>query len=164
MKSLQVKYLTPLVFLIFFMPFLRMCEGSKGGAFGYQKPEAASKTQVRDVNLNAYQLASLVFEAPAYHEGKLDPDFLPSLMFTLLLVFSVLMVVFSWKGRARWVKLLAAGNMLLLVMALLLYWRTGVVQNWGDLKYGVVVFFLYSGLLFYQASHEEKQGLWKKSP
>lgn len=155
MKTLKVKYLTPIIFLIFFMPFLRMCEGGKETGFS-PSPQNTTVKKEHDVNLNAYQLASLVFDASTKQDEETDRNFLPSLGFMLIVVLSLVMMVMAWRGRMKWVKSLALVNILLMGASLLLYLQSGFIEDWSDLKFGVVVFFLYSVLLFYQSDQEEK--------
>jgi hypothetical protein len=112
MKFLKTKYFTPIAFLIFFMPFLRMCKerreivenidhNAKGlfQKIEYQKDGSGYIRIYKESNLNAYQLGLGTLKSIFNNEFQLkdflkDKDFFSIISYTFIIVLSILMIVF----------------------------------------------------------------------
>lgn len=94
MNFLKTKYFTPIAFLIFFMPFLRMCEGNKVIKTVEHKKENLTEVITEksggfyigdEVDLSAYQIAfypfKLIFEKDFELKFFKDKEFY-SIIFT----------------------------------------------------------------------------------
>ncbi|QOW11769.1 hypothetical protein Q73A0000_16070 [Kaistella flava (ex Peng et al. 2021)] len=170
MKSLKLKYLTPICFLIFFMPFLRMCDGkvetietntedvSQVISLPAEEVNHVNTVATEDVNLNTYQLGGVFFKLLL--EGELDAkifaeiDFWESLCYSLILLNSILMVILSFLSKFHLVKNLAIVNVILLIISTILFIKSGFIENFSDVKYGFYVFLIYSFLIIYFAKKE----------
>jgi len=169
MNFLKTKYFTPIAFLIFFMPFLRMCKerreivesidhNAKGlfQKIEYQKDDSNYIRIYKERNLNAYELASLIFNSTKKELGKWSKeiDFYAFNLYTVIILFSILMIVFSWQRKFLRVRNLAVANIILLIISTLLFIKSGVIVEFADIKYGFYVFLMYSIFLNYISNKE----------
>lgn len=182
MNFLKTKYLTPVCLLIFFMPFLRMCEVQKteivtaeNTAYdidslktdsGEQKPKNLIDNEITvksefglakiDLNLNAYHLGFGIFKTGFGAETLEEKELSYSLIsYSFIILFSVLMMVLSWLKKYLWVRNLAIVNISLLIISTLLLVKSGFIDEFGDVKYGVYVFLLYSVFIIFTAQKEQ---------
>ena len=172
MKLLKTKNFTPIAFLIFFMPFLRMCKerreivenidhNAKGlfQKIEYQKDGSGYIRIYKESNLNAYQLGLGNLKSIFNNEFQLkdflkDKDFFSIISYTFIIVFSILMIVFSWRRKFLRVRNLAVANIILLVISTILLVKSGVIDEFEDIKYGTYVFIMYSILIIYISNKE----------
>ncbi len=161
MKLLKTKYLTPICFLIFFTPFLRMCSVSEVETVEKNIKDTAKFPQhdiaKKDVNLNAYQLGFGIFNKEFLFKMSMDKDFFPMFCYSLILILSLLMVVFSWLRKYLFVRNMAIINIILLIISTLLFIKPGVISRFGDVKYGLYVFLFYSVFIIFTAWKEHRK-------
>ena len=183
MKFLKTKYLTPIAFLIFFMPFLRNCMGKvesvetavaidttyvdtlkdisnnqkKSPEFGLHKIQNVPKPKIDNnlyENLNGYQLAEFLPSAVFDEEFKIEDLFFAGSFYTYILLLSILMIVFSWLKKILWVRNLAITNIFLLIISTILLIKSKFIEEFSDVKYGFYVFLMYSLFLVYLSGKE----------
>jgi hypothetical protein len=183
MKFLKTKYLTPIAFLIFFMPFLRNCMGKvesvetavaidttyvdtlkdisnnqkKSPEFGLHKIQNVPKPKIDNnlyENLNGYQLAEFLPSAVFDEEFKIEDLFFAGSFYTYILLLSILMIVFSWRRKFLRVRNLAVANIISLVISIILLVESGAIDEFADIKYGFYVFLMYSLFLVYLSDKE----------
>lgn len=183
MKFLKTKYLTPIAFLIFFMPFLRNCMGKvesvetavaidttyvdtlkdisnnqkKSPEFGLHKIQNVPKPKIDNnlyENLNGYQLAEFLPSAVFDEEFKIEDLFFAGSFYTYILLLSILMIVFSWLKKILWVRNLAVANIILLTISTILLIKSKFIDEFSDVKYGFYVFLMYSLFLVYLSGKE----------
>ena len=183
MKFLKTKYLTPIAFLIFFMPFLRNCMGKvesvetavaidttyvdtlkdisnnqkKSPEFGLHKIQNVPKPKIDNnlyENLNGYQLAEFLPSAVFDEEFKIEDLFFAGSFYTYILLLSILMIVFSWRRKFLRVRNLAVANIISLVISIILLVESGAIDEFADIKYGFYVFLMYSILIIYISNKE----------
>lgn len=151
MSFFKLKFITPICFLIFFMPFLKMC-GGKVETVETNRIEVNSISIVptADVNLNAYQMGRIFFEA--LFDGKLEAkdfnqDAFAMICYSFIIFISILMVILSFLNKLYMVKILAILNIVLLIISIVLLIKSGFITEYSDVKYGLYVFLIYSILL-----------------
>ena len=183
MKFLKTKYLTPIAFLIFFMPFLRNCMGKvesvetavaidttyvdtlkdisnnqkKSPEFGLHKIQNVPKPKIDNnlyENLNGYQLAEFLPSGVFKKELNFEVLFFGYSFYTYILLLSILMIVFSWRRKFLKVRNLAIANIILLVISTISLIKYGVIDEFADVKYGLYVFLIYSILIIYISNKE----------
>ena len=183
MKFLKTKYLTPIAFLIFFMPFLRNCMGKvesvetavaidttyvdtlkdisnnqkKSPEFGLHKIQNVPKPKIDNnlyENLNGYQLAEFLPSAVFDEEFKIEDLFFAGSFYTYILLLSILMIIFSWLKKILWVRNLAVANIILLTISTILLIKSKFIDEFSDVKYGFYVFLMYSIFLVYLSGKE----------
>lgn len=183
MKFLKTKYLTPIAFLIFFMPFLRNCMGKvesvetavaidttyvdtlkdisnnqkKSPEFGLHKIQNVPKPKIDNnlyENLNGYQLAEFLPSAVFDEEFKIEDLFFAGSFYTYILLLSILMIIFSWLKKILWVRNLAVANIILLTISTILLIKSKFIDEFSDVKYGFYVFLMYSLFLVYLSGKE----------
>ena len=172
MKFLKTQYFTPIAFLIFFMPFLRMCKerretvenidhNAKGlfQKIEYQNDDSGYIRIYKESNLNVYQLGLGTLKSIFNNEFQLkdflkDKDFFSIISYTFIIVLSILMIVFSWRRKFLRVRNLAVANIILLVISTILLVKSGVIDEFEDIKYGTYVFIMYSILIIYISNKE----------
>lgn len=64
------------------------------------------------------------------------------------------MIVFSWQRKFLKVSNLAITNIILLIISTLLFIKSGVIDEFEDIKYGMYVFLMYSILIIYNSNKE----------
>lgn len=181
MKS---KYLTPIALLIFFLPFLRMCtktvtipvesiDGLTTEKLGKDSLVSSLKENdilkeptlslaKEDISLNAYQLGRIFFwdekfklmDFKELKEVIDDIEFYAIISYTFIILFSVLMIVFSWRKKYLVVRNLSIVNSLLLVISTLILVKSVFIDDFADVKYGWYVFLLYSMFVIYISNKE----------
>ena len=167
MKLLKTKYFTPIAFLIFFMPFLRMCKerretvenidhNAKGlfQKIEYQNDDSGYIRIYKETNLNAYQLGLVVLKQNFNNEFLNDKDFFSTISYTFIIIFSILMIVFSWLRKFLKVRNLAVANIILLIISTILFVKSGIIDGFADVKYGLYVFLIYSIFIIYISNKE----------
>lgn len=172
MKFLKTKYFTPIAFLIFFMPFLRMCkerretvenidQNTKGlfQKIEYQNDDSGYIRIYKETNLNAYQLGLGTLKSIFNNEFQLkvflkDKDFFSIISYTFIIIFSILMIVFSWLRKFLKVRNLAVANIILLIISTILFVKSGIIDEFADVKYGLYVFLIYSIFIIYISKKE----------
>lgn len=167
MKFLKTKYLTPIVLLIFFMPFLRMCERNKVIKTIEHKKEDLTEVITEksggfyigdEVDLSAYQIAfypfKLMFEKDFELKIFKDKEFYSIIFYSLLILFSILMIIFSWLKKYLIVRNLAISNIVLLIISTFLLIKSKIIDEFADVKYGLCVFLMYSILIIYISNKE----------
>ena len=182
MKFLKTKYLTPIAFLIFFMPFLRNCMGKvesveieaidttcvgtlKDVSNNQKKSSEIDLNKIRNEpkskidnnlyeNLNGYQLAEFLPSGVFKKELNFEVLFFGYSFYTYILLLSILMIVFSWRRKFLKVRNLAIANIILLVISTISLIKYGVIDEFADVKYGLYVFLIYSILIIYISNKE----------
>ena len=168
MKFLKTKYFTPIVLLIFFMPFLRMCESNKVIKTKENKKENITEVITEkgsgfyvgdEINLNAYQLGFGFVENIYSNEFQFnnflkDKEFFSIISYTFIIIFSILMIVFSWLKKILWVRNLVITNIFLLIISTILLIKSKFIDEFSDVKYGFYVFLMYSILIIYISNKE----------
>ena len=108
--------------------------------------------------MNAYQIGvqlfKSAFEGKLEKEGFQDKDSPPMFCYSLILIFSVLMVVFSWMNKNIWVKNLSLMNIILLLSSTITFIKSGIIEKFSDLKYGWFVFLTFSLVIIFSANKE----------
>ena len=112
-----------------------------------------------DVNLSAYHIGFGFVKSIYNNEFQLkdfsnDKDFFSIISYTFIIVFSILMIVFSWRRKFLRVRNLAVANIILLVISTILLVKSGVIDEFEDIKYGTYVFIMYSILIIYISNKE----------
>ncbi len=87
----------------------------------------------------------------------MDKDFFPMFCYSLILILSLLMVVFSWLRKYLFVRNMAIINIILLIISTLLFTKSGVISRFGDVKYGLYVFLFYSVFIIFTAWKEHRK-------
>ena len=186
MKFLKTKYLTPIAFLIFFMPFLERCMKKEAVAFdgsidsvaifqNTDKISSISKLSKIDSsrinlnknkeienelisesnnNLNAYEVAEFLPSVIFNKEFEIENLFFGYSFYTYILLLSILMIVFSWRRKFLRVRNLAVANIILLIISTILLVKSGVIDEFEDVKYGFYIFLMYSILIIYISNKE----------
>lgn len=112
-----------------------------------------------DVNLSAYHIGFGFVKSIYNNEFQLkdfsnDKDFFSIISYTFIIVFSILMIVFSWKKRYFLVRNLAIVNIILLTISTILFVKSKLIDEFADVKYGLYVFLVYSLFLIYISNKE----------
>lgn len=167
MNFLKTKYFTPIAFLIFLMPFLRMCESNKVINTIEHKKENLTEIIAEkgggfyignEVNLNFYEIVFQPFKMIAEKDFELkffkDGEFYSIILYSIILLFSIFMIVFSWRRKFLKVRNLAIANIFLLIISTLLFIKSGFIDEFEDIKYGMYVFLMYSILIIYISNKE----------
>lgn len=167
MNFLKTKYFTPIAFLIFLMPFLRMCESNKVINTIEHKNENLTESITEkggvfyigdEVDLNFYEIAFQPFKMIAENDFELkffkDGEFYSIILYSIILLFSILMIVFSWQRKFLKVSNLAITNIILLIISTLLFIKSGFIDKFSDVKYGLYIFLIYSILIIYNSNKE----------
>ena len=112
-------------------------------------------------NLNAYEVAEFLPSVVFNKEFEIENLFFGYSFYTYILLLSILMIVFSWRRKFLRVRNLAVANIILLVISTILLVKSGVIDEFEDVKYGFYVFLMYSILIIY-ISNKENLELKKK--
>lgn len=112
-------------------------------------------------NLNAYEVAEFLPSVVFNKEFEIENLFIGYSFYTYILLLSILMIVFSWRRKFLRVRNLAVANIILLVISTILLVKSGVIDEFEDVKYGFYVFLMYSILIIY-ISNKENLELKKK--
>ena len=125
----------------------------------YQKDGSGYIRIYKESNLNAYQLGLGNLKSIFNNEFQLkdflkDKDFFSIISYTFIIVLSILMIVFSWRRKFLRVRNLAVANIILLVISTILFVKSGVIDEFADIKYGFYVFLMYSIFLIYISNKE----------
>ena len=125
----------------------------------YQKDGSGYIRIYKESNLNAYQLGLGNLKSIFNNEFQLkdflkDKDFFSIISYTFIIVLSILMIVFSWRRKFLRVRKLAVANIILLVISTILFVKSGVIDEFADIKYGFYVFLMYSIFLIYISNKE----------
>ena len=112
-------------------------------------------------NLNAYEVAEFLPSVVFNKEFEIENLFIGYNFYTYILLLSILMIVFSWRRKFLRVRNLAVANIILLVISTILLVKSGVIDEFEDVKYGFYVFLMYSILIIY-ISNKENLELKKK--
>ena len=112
-------------------------------------------------NLNAYEVAEFLPSVVFNKEFEIENLFIGYSFYTYILLLSILMIVFSWRRKFFKVRNLAVTNIILLVISTILLVKSGVIDEFADVKYGFYVFLMYSILIIY-ISNKENLELKKK--
>lgn len=115
-----------------------------------------------DVNLSAYQIGFGFVKSIYNNEFQLkdfsnDKDFFLIISYTFIIVFSILMIVFSWKKRYFLVRNFAIVNIILLTISTILFVKSKLIDEFADVKYGLYVFLVYSLFLIYISNKENSE-------
>ena len=115
-----------------------------------------------DVNLSAYQIGFGFVKNIYNNEFQLkdfsnDKDFFSIISYTFIIVFSILMIVFSWKKRYFLVRNFAIVNIILLTISTILFVKSKFIDEFADVKYGLYVFLVYSLFLIYISNKENSE-------
>lgn len=115
-----------------------------------------------DVNLSAYQIGFGFVKSIYNNEFQLkdfsnDKDFFSIISYTFIIVFSILMIVFSWKKRYFLVRNFAIVNIILLTISTILFVKSKFIDEFADVKYGLYVFLVYSLFLIYISNKENSE-------
>jgi|GEM_PF-6739996 len=115
-----------------------------------------------DVNLSAYQIGFGFVKSIYNNEFQLkdfsnDKDFFSIISYTFIIVFSILMIVFSWKKRYFLVRNFAIVNIILLTISTILFVKSKLIDEFADVKYGLYVFLVYSLFLIYISNKENSE-------
>ena len=115
-----------------------------------------------DVNLSAYQIGFGFVKNIYNNEFQLkdfsnDKDFFSIISYTFIIVFSILMIVFSWKKRYFLVRNFAIVNIILLTISTILFVKSKFIDEFADVKYGLYVFLMYSLFLIYISNKENSE-------
>ena len=115
-----------------------------------------------DVNLSAYQIGFGFVKNIYNNEFQLkdfsnDKDFFSIISYTFIIVFSILMIVFSWKKRYFLVRNFAIVNIILLTISTILFVKSKLIDEFADVKYGLYVFLVYSLFLIYISNKENSE-------
>lgn len=105
-------------------------------------------------NLNAYEVAEFLPSVVFNKEFEIENLFFGYSFYTYILLLSILMIVFSWRRKFLRVRNLAVANIILLVISTILLVKTGVIDEFEDVKYGFYVFLMYSILIIYISNKE----------
>ncbi|WP_461377561.1 hypothetical protein [Cloacibacterium normanense] len=105
-------------------------------------------------NLNAYEVAEFLPSVVFNKEFEIEDLFFGYSFYTYILLLSILMIVFSWRRKFLRVRNLAVANIILLVISTILLVKTGVIDEFEDVKYGLYVFLMYSILIIYISNKE----------
>ncbi|WP_103913787.1 hypothetical protein [Halpernia humi] len=172
---LKFKYFTPICFLIFFMPFLRMCHKPVKIADSTQIGDFDTKKQIGkqpktvdiptyqldglakiEVNLNAYQLSGLtqLNEKDFQLKKYFDWNSLPMFFYLLIVINCALSVVFAFYNKFLLFLILSLLNLLLMIISTILFIRSGFIEEFSDFKYGFYFFVVYLILMIILAKKE----------
>ncbi len=162
MRFFKTKYLTPVCLLIFFMPFLRMCKSNKIVETHENKVEQVTEITTEhngfyigdEVNLNAYQLGFGFLNEKVDSKILKDKEFFPIVSYTLIVILSFLMIVFSLFKKCDWIRNSAILNVIFLITSTCLFIKSNIINEFDDVKYGIFVFFIYSVLLIFISNRE----------
>ena len=115
-----------------------------------------------DVNLSAYQIGFGFVKNIYNNEFQLkdfsnDKDFFSIISYTFIIVFSILIIVFSWKKRYFLVRNFAIVNIILLTISTILFVKSKFIDEFADVKYGLYVFLMYSLFLIYISNKENSE-------
>ena len=105
-------------------------------------------------NLNAYEVAEFLPSVVFNKEFEIENLFFGYSFYTYILLLSILMIVFSWRRKFLRVRNLAVANIILLVISTILLVKSGVIDEFEDVKYGFYVFLMYSILIIYISNKE----------
>ena len=105
-------------------------------------------------NLNAYEVAEFLPSVVFNKEFEIENLFFGYSFYTYILLLSILMIVFSWRRKFLRVRNLAVANIILLVISTILLVKSGVIDEFEDIKYGTYVFIMYSILIIYISNKE----------
>lgn len=105
-------------------------------------------------NLNAYEVAEFLPSVVFNKEFEIENLFFGYSFYTYILLLSILMIVFSWRRKFLRVRNLAVTNIILLVISTILLVKSGVIDEFEDIKYGTYVFIMYSILIIYISNKE----------
>lgn len=105
-------------------------------------------------NLNAYEVAEFLPSVVFNKEFEIEDLFFGYSFYTYILLLSILMIVFSWRRKFLRVRNLAVANIILLVISTILLVKSGVIDEFEDVKYGFYVFLMYSILIIYISNKE----------
>lgn len=105
-------------------------------------------------NLNAYEVAEFLPSVVFNKEFEIENLFIGYSFYTYILLLSILMIVFSWRRKFLRVRNLAVANIILLVISTILLVKSGVIDEFEDVKYGFYVFLMYSILIIYISNKE----------
>lgn len=105
-------------------------------------------------NLNAYEVAEFLPSEVFNKEFEIGSLFFGYSFYTYILLLSILMIVFSWRRKYLLVRNLAVANIILLVISTILLVKSGVIDEFEDIKYGTYVFIMYSILIIYISNKE----------
>lgn len=105
-------------------------------------------------NLNAYEVAEFLPSVVFNKEFEIENLFFGYSFYTYILLLSILMIVFSWRRKFLMVRNLAVANIILLVISTVLLVKSGVIDEFEDIKYGTYVFIMYSILIIYISNKE----------
>ena len=105
-------------------------------------------------NLNAYEVAEFLPSVVFNKEFEIENLFIGYSFYTYILLLSILMIVFSWRRKFLRVRNLAVANIILLVISTILLVKSGVIDEFEDIKYGTYVFIMYSILIIYISNKE----------
>lgn len=105
-------------------------------------------------NLNAYEVAEFLPSVVFNKEFEIEDLFFGYSFYTYILLLSILMIVFSWRRKFLRVRNLAVANIILLVISTILLVKSGVIDEFEDIKYGTYVFIMYSILIIYISNKE----------
>lgn len=105
-------------------------------------------------NLNAYEVAEFLPSVVFNKEFEIENLFIGYSFYTYILLLSILMIVFSWRRKFLRVRNLAVTNIILLVISTILLVKSGVIDEFEDIKYGTYVFIMYSILIIYISNKE----------
>ena len=105
-------------------------------------------------NLNAYEVAEFLPSVVFNKEFEIENLFFGYSFYTYILLLSILMIVFSWRRKFLRVRNLAVANIILLVISTILLVKSGVIDEFEDIKYGTYVFIMYSILVIYISNKE----------
>jgi hypothetical protein len=105
-------------------------------------------------NLNAYEVAEFLPSVVFNKEFEIEDLFFGYSFYTYILLLSILMIVFSWRRKFLRVRNMAVANIILLVISTILFVKSGVIDEFEDVKYGFYVFLMYSILIIYISNKE----------
>ena len=105
-------------------------------------------------NLNAYEVAEFLPSVVFNKEFEIEDLFFGYSFYTYILLLSILMIVFSWRRKFLRVRNLAVANIILFVISTILLVKSGVIDEFEDIKYGTYVFIMYSILIIYISNKE----------
>lgn len=137
----------------------------------FEDTNSVNEEQNKDVKrtykeINAYELGTLLFR-PIFEEGFQlndlkemslkdfkDKEIYALGSYTLIILFSILMIHFSWRRKFLGVRNLAIVNIILIIISTILFINSLFLDEFEDIRYGMYVFIIYSILIIYISNKE----------
>ena len=146
---IKLRGLISLNFLIFFLPFLKMCSGVE------KKSEVAAETAIsvqNNIVCNFYEAVYFNFETNKIE----DFEFSPFICYPLVLFLVILMFIGSIFNKTMLIRTLSIINIVLLLGSVVWFYFLEFIENINQLRIGFYLIILNMVLIFVLSNQKQK--------